>query len=79
MIRHAGFSGRKIRDGATLGVALARLGSPPPRHAPENDNESDALITAAALRRLSNQPQYWRPTGLTPEIARSEGWTFGIG
>ncbi len=79
MIRHAGLPGRKIRDDNMLATALARLECPPPATAPRDDNESDALITAAALRYLSARPGLWHPAGLTDEIARTEGWTFGIG
>lgn len=74
--RSAGRS--KIRDGAELDTALARLGSAPARHAgPINDHSTDALITAAWLRQVAHDPALWAPPGLTPEIARTEGWTFG--
>jgi len=39
-------------------------------------------MTAAGLRALANEGAgeagLWRPEGMTPEIARTEGWTFGI-
>lgn len=79
MLRHAGGRGLKIRDGAALDAALAALGSDPVRPArPLDDNETDALVIAAALRRLAPDPRWWQPPALTPEIARTEGWTFGI-
>ena len=68
----------KIRDGAELDAALAQLGS---RSAglvgPMDDHRSDALVTAAWLRRVAHDPALWSPKGLTPEIAATEGWTFG--
>ncbi len=68
----------KIRDGAELDTALARLGS---RGAglegAIDDHRTDALITAAWLRRVASDPALWSPDGLTPEIAQTEGWTFG--
>ena len=78
-IRMAGQSGRKVRTAAALDDALAGLGSEPARlgHDP-NDHESDVLIAAAGLRAIASQPRYWAPAGLTPAVARSEGWTFGI-
>lgn len=68
----------KIRDGAELDAALARLGS---RGAglegAVDDHSTDALITSAWLRRVAHDPALWAPAGLTPEIAATEGWTFG--
>jgi hypothetical protein len=42
------------------------------------DDKTDALITAAALRKLSSQPSLWNPPGLSDRVRRFEGWTFGI-
>ena len=68
----------KIRDHAALNAALARLDSPPvPGSGAIDDHRSDALLTAAWLRKVASEPQRWSPTGLTPTIARTEGWTFG--
>lgn len=71
--------GSKIRDGASLDDALARFGSAP--HAPlarYDDHATDAILTAAWLRRAAERPGLWSPSGLTAEIARTEGWTFGV-
>ena len=44
-----------------------------------NDHQTDALVTAAGMRALAcDEPRAFAPEGLTPEIARSEGWTFGV-
>ncbi len=78
-IRNAGLPGKKVRTAAELDVALAALGSPLARldHVP-TDHQSDALITAAGMRAHLNHPHAFAPPALTPEIARTEGWTFGI-
>ncbi|MDB5692245.1 MAG: hypothetical protein JWO81_1308 [Alphaproteobacteria bacterium] len=78
-IRLAGLSGRKVRTRQQLDLALAALGSRPARlrHEP-NDHETDVLITAAGLRAIAGDPLYWNPPQLTPGIARTEGWTFGV-
>ena len=78
-LRRAGLSGRKLRTRAELNAALAGLGSPPARLRFEpNDHQTDALVTAAGMRALAADPNAFAPGGLTPEIARCEGWTFGV-
>ncbi|MFM5954506.1 MAG: hypothetical protein ACKOPE_09415 [Novosphingobium sp.] len=68
----------KIRDHDALGAALAALGSGPVAGAgPIADHASDALVTAAWLRRAADEAALWHPPGLTAEIAATEGWTFG--
>lgn len=68
----------KMRSHEELGAALARLGSPRVgREGPIDDHSSDALLTAAWLRRVADEPGRWTPSALTPELARTEGWTFG--
>lgn len=69
----------KIRDGAALDAALAALGSPPCRLIGQvSDHASDALLTAAWLRAIAGGAASWSPPPLTDELARTEGWTFGI-
>jgi hypothetical protein len=79
-LRMAGLSGTKLRSRAELDRALAALGSRPSRLRFEpNDHQTDALVTAAGMRALATaQPRAFAPGGLTPELARSEGWTFGV-
>jgi hypothetical protein len=79
-LRRAGLSGVKLRSLAALNEALKALGSPPSRLRFEpNDHQTDALVTAAGMRQLAMQePRAFDPEGLTPHIARSEGWTFGV-
>lgn len=75
----AGLDGRKVRSLAALNGALEALGSEPARLDKEpNDHETDVMIAAAGLRRIAADPAYWTPAGLTEEIARTEGWTFGV-
>ena len=68
----------KLRSFEELNAALGELGSAPVRgKGPIDDHSSDALVTAAWLRRIGHEPAYWSPEGLTLEIAQTEGWTFG--
>jgi hypothetical protein len=79
-LRRAGMPGSKLRSRAALNLALDGLGSPPVRLRFEpNDHQTDALVTAAGMRQLATtEPRAFAPEGLTPHIARSEGWTFGV-
>jgi len=79
-LRRAGMTGTKLRSRATLNLALKGLGSLPVRLRFEpNDHQTDALATAAGMRLFATtEPRAFDPQGLTPAIARSEGWTFGV-
>jgi len=79
-LRRAGLSGVKLRSIAALNLALESLGSrPAPLRFEPNDHQTDALVTAAGMRQLATtEPRAFDPEGLTPEIARAEGWTFGV-
>ena len=79
-LRRAGLSGTKLRSRFELNQALKGLGSPPAhlRFEP-NDHQTDALVTAAGMRALAlSEPRAFDPEGLTPHIAQTEGWTFGV-
>ena len=79
-LRRAGMSGAKLRSRSELNHALNALGSPPShlRFEP-SDHQTDALVTAAGMRQLArDEPRAFDPEGLTPHIARTEGWTFGV-
>jgi len=79
-LRRAGMTGTKLRTRVALNEALNGLGSKPVRlNFEPNDHQTDALVTAAGMRALAMQePRAFDPEGLAPEIARSEGWTFGV-
>jgi len=79
-LRRAKLRGTKLRSRAELNRALNGLGSAPARLRFEpNDHQTDALVTAAGMRALVGaEPRAFTPEGLTPELARSEGWTFGV-
>ncbi len=78
----------KLRDAAALDTALAVLGSS--RHDPAtfapaisvtpvyDDHATDAILTAAWLRANADRADLWSPAPLNPQIARTEGWTFGV-
>jgi hypothetical protein len=73
--RSAGRS--KMRSFAELNAALGNLGSAPvPGDGAIEDHASDALVTAAWLRRAAHRSELWAPAGLAA-VARTEGWTFG--
>jgi hypothetical protein len=78
-IRLAGQSGRKVRSLAGLDEALGAFSSRPADFAQApNDHETDVLIAAAGMRAIAPEARWWNPPGLTPELARTEGWTFGV-
>jgi hypothetical protein len=78
-LRHAGGRGLKLRDREGLNAALTALDSAPHTgDAPLTDHVTDVLVAAAAMRRLHGDAALWSPPGLTPRIAATEGWTFGV-
>ena len=69
----------KMRTTSALNDALAMLGSRPvPGDGAMNDHATDALLTAAWLRRHAADAALWFPAALTPHVAATEGWTFGV-
>lgn len=68
----------KMRSIADLNAALDAIGSPiVSGKGAIDDHSSDALLTAAWLRKVAHEPARWSPKGLTAQIALTEGWTFG--
>lgn len=68
----------KMKSVAELNAALAQIGSPPVAGSGAiDDHSADALLTAAWLRISAGRAELWHPAKLTPELARTEGWTFG--
>ncbi len=69
----------KVRTQAELDDALRELGiSSPTPCVTLDDHTTDAVITAAWLRRVATRMELWSPSEMKPEIARTEGWTFGV-
>ena len=69
----------KMKSIEQLNAGLDSLGSPGVAgNGAIDDHSADALLTAAWLRATAHRPEIWSPAGLTPDIARTEGWTFGI-
>lgn len=69
----------KVRDRGGLEDALAELDTALPaplRH--YDDHSTDALITAAWMKRTAPAQALWTPPAMTAEIAQKEGWTFGV-
>ena len=74
--RSAGRS--KVRSWEELDTALTALGSKAlGKTGPLDDHRADALMAAAWLRLVADDAALWSPPDLTPELARTEGWTFG--
>ncbi|NMW30832.1 hypothetical protein HKD42_02010 [Altererythrobacter sp. RZ02] len=68
----------KVRDYAQLNEALTQLDSQPVKHTGAiDDHSSDALLTAAWLRKVAVEPPRWAPKHMSLQIAATEGWTFG--
>lgn len=68
----------KVRSHEALNDVLDLLGSPPVAgRGAIDDHSSDALLTAAWLRRVHTNRDLWHPPSLTADVARTEGWTFG--
>ena len=75
--RSAGRS--KMRSHTELNAALAApaiASAPVAGSGPIDDHASDALLTAAWLRRAAGDTALWQPAGLAT-VAATEGWTFG--
>lgn len=69
----------KMRSHTELNAALAApaiASAPVAGSGPIDDHASDALLTAAWLRRAAGDAALWQPAGLAT-VAATEGWTFG--
>ena len=68
----------KMLSGPALDAALHTLGvDPHVELASYSDHATDAILTAAWLRRVGDDASLWAPRGL-PDVAATEGWTFGV-
>ncbi|HEY0270865.1 MAG TPA: hypothetical protein VGC10_07745 [Sphingomonas sp.] len=70
----------KFTTGADLDIALTSgaIASAPYGHrGPIDDHSSDAILTAAWLRRAAADARLWSPAGAAP-VRDTEGWTFGV-
>lgn len=68
----------KVRDAETLDRILRELDSD--EHRPldrYDDHSTDAIMTAAWLRKVAHDPALWAPQEMKAEVAATEGWTFG--
>ncbi|MDO6415036.1 hypothetical protein Q4F19_11650 [Sphingomonas sp. BIUV-7] len=79
--RRAGKTGgTKLRTIEALNAALvapAIASDPVAGTGPIDDHRSDALLTAAWLRRAADDPALWSPRGMSA-VRLTEGWTFGV-
>ena len=69
-----------MRNQADLDKALAAYDSRPvdAETGDLDDNRTDALISAAALRWVAAADDVWRPSSMTPCARDREGWIFGV-
>ena len=81
-VRMSGAEAGKVRDMETLNRIMEFYDSEPLRddvlEGKVDDNKADALIVAAALRRLSRKGEVWNPPGLCDARRWHEGWIFGV-
>ena len=71
----------KMRSIEEMNRALNALdGSQFAGNGPIDDHSSDAIVTAAWLRRNVHRDELWKPKGLHQPVgvAQTEGWTFGV-
>jgi hypothetical protein len=66
-------------SGAEINLRLAALGSAPAENPGSlTGHDTDALIAAAGLRHIADDPAMWSPPGLDALAIRAEGWIFGV-
>jgi hypothetical protein len=79
--RQAGVTGgTKLRSIEALNRALAAptiASASVSGEGPIDDHSSDALLTAAWLRRAVDDAALWHPRDMAP-VRETEGWTFGV-
>jgi hypothetical protein len=71
----------KLRSESVLNVALDWFRSKPLADSGNrnwSDHETDALISAAGLRFLSSEDRVWFEPEASSDLARREGWIFGV-
>lgn len=68
----------KMRGLDALNDALFALGTAPHVGLPPDDHGADAIVAAAWMRNAAPRPSLWTPRALNPQIAATEGWTFGV-
>lgn len=77
--RPAGRTKMMSLDALNAALTYPAIGSAPVTDIDSiDDHRADALLTAAWLRAVADKPELWTPHALAPEIARTEGWTFGV-
>jgi len=82
-LSRAGMGAGKVRDIESLNKALHALGSSPflaPEPRNLTDHETDVIVSAAGMRHMVEKEgsPLWKPVGLSDNVRRTEGWTFGV-
>ncbi len=69
----------KMRSFEAVNTALQALDSHViDASGPLDDHSADAIVTAAWLRIAAADESLWSPRAMSPHVARTEGWTFGV-
>lgn len=50
----------------------------PPSFQVQTEDQADALVSAAAIRRSASRSECWQPPSMTTCAQRYEGWIFGV-
>ncbi|MEM8799019.1 MAG: hypothetical protein AAGF15_02940 [Pseudomonadota bacterium] len=74
----AGMGRKKIRTIDDLNRALSAFDCVWSGDHPVDDHTTDAAVSVAALSQCAQEQALWSPLGLSADIARTEGWTFGV-
>jgi hypothetical protein len=75
----AGVNPRDWKQPGFLPSIFHHYGCAPEKNADaDTEDKVDALLSAAALRHLSDDKQHWHPATMHPEAAAKEGWIFGV-
>jgi hypothetical protein len=79
-LNEAGHGTAKIRTRAELDAALIAYGSEPAEaiSGQLGDDQTDALVSAAALRHVADRREVWNPPSMTRCAQEHEGWIFGV-
>lgn len=72
-IRRAGFGNAKLRERDDLNHVLNALASIGVTSGRFDDHQADALVSAAGLRHLADDPALW-----AAGVGQPEGWIFGV-
>lgn len=77
-VKQAGQDPRRWRERGFLPDVMKPYGCRPAAADGLTEDETDAVLSAGALRHLARQRACWSPAAMTAAAARHEGWIFGV-